>query len=265
MNNAFAIAEVVDFVVQDYRTKDVLFLVDYAQNVSLGTNAERLNISGGIGNYTLLSIDHTKTANFESMLPLVDVDALGVKLGKKAIKGTVKVPMNERLAVASNKVTLTQTPITGTLKVYVLENGRDIKTQLVAGATASATEYTITGKEITLHNSIATDTLILCVYDYMSGANAKQVTVTATDFPTFIRITGRGIGEDQAGNKAPVVFDVKKMKVIPEFQMAFASGTATEIAFNGDMFAHDEVLDGKMVKKYFDVTVLPDEIVEIKE
>ena len=52
------------------------------------------------------------------------------------------------------------------------------------------------------------------------------------------------------------------MKVTPEFQMAFTSGTATEIAFNGDMFAHDEVLDSKVVKKYFDVTVLPDEIIE---
>ena len=262
MNNVFAIAEVVDYVVQDYRTKDVLFMVDYAQNVMLGTNAERLNISGGIGNYTLLSIDHTKTANYESTLPLVDVNALGVKLGKKATKGAVTVPMNERLAVVGSKITLTQTPLTGSLKVYLLENGRDIKNELVVGTPSSANEYSITGKEITVHNTIAAGSVILCVYNYTSGINAKQVTVTATDFPSFIRITGRGIGEDQSGNKAPVVFDVKKMKVTPEFQMNFAAGTATEIAFNGDMFAHDEVVGGKVIKKYFDVTVLPDEVIE---
>lgn len=263
MNNAFAIAETVDFTVQDYRTREVLFVVDYAKDVKLGTNAERLDISGGIGNYTLLAIDHSKKANFESTLPLVDINALGVKLGKSTVKGATTAPMTERLVVdEGNKVTLSQTPLTGTLKVYVVENIRDKKNELTVGDPETVeAEYSIVDKEITVNTDIAEGTVILCVYDYTTGENAKKVTVTATDFPQFIRITGRGIGEDESGNKAPVAFDVKKFKVSPDFEMTFASGAATEIQFNGDMFADDVIEDGKIVKKYYDITVLSDELI----
>lgn len=262
MNNAIGIAEVVKYVVQDYATREVLFTVDYATSVSLATNAERLTVSGGPGNRTLLCIDHTKTATFESNLPLVDTSMLGVKLGRKAVKGATTVPNNEWLAVKSGKVTLSETPKTGTLKVYELENGRDSKTELTVGDPATvATAYSITAKDITVSNSIADDTVLLCVYDYTSGATSSQVSVTASDFPPYVRITGRGVGQDEAGNKAPIAFDVKRMKVSPEFTISFANGEATEVPFNGDMFGAQEIINGKPVYKYFDITVLPDELI----
>ena len=50
LDNTTAIVDVVDFEVQDYLTRDLLFSVDYAESVTLKTDAEILEIRGGIGN-----------------------------------------------------------------------------------------------------------------------------------------------------------------------------------------------------------------------
>lgn len=39
---------------------DFIAYFDYAENTSLETSAERLDLRGGQGNYKLLSFDHTK-------------------------------------------------------------------------------------------------------------------------------------------------------------------------------------------------------------
>jgi hypothetical protein len=258
LNNTFAIVDVVDFAVMKASNKDLLFTVDYATSVGFSTTSERLDIRGGLGAPIRVSADHSRTGEFTSELPLVDINALGVKLGKLAVKGAATAPMLERLQVAkSSKVTLKQTPETGTLKVYVLaSNGRDIVSKLTADTTASAADkYAINGKEITVHNTITEGTYLRCVYDYTSGANTQLVRVTADDFPFDVRITGRGYGKDESGNIAPVAFIVHRAKPTPDFEMTFANGQATNINFNCTMLA--TLIDNEMA--FYDIIPLSDE------
>lgn len=257
LNNTFAIVDVVDFAVQKFSDRSLLFTVDYATSVGLGTNSERLEIKGGIGAVTRVVAEYGRTSEFTSELPLIDIGMLGVKLGKAAVKGAATAPMLERLQVASSKVTLKQTPKTGTLKVYVLaSNGRDIVSELTADTTASAADkYAINGKEITVHNTITNGTYLRCAYDYTSGANTQLVRVTAQDFAGDVRITGRGYAKDESGNKSPVAFIVHRATPTPDFEITFANGQATNVNFNCTMLA--TLIDNEMA--FYDIIPLPDE------
>ena len=257
LDNVMGIVDVVEFEVQKYSTRELLFSVDYASSVSLKVASEKLDIRGGVGAPIRISVDHTKTADFASELPLIDIKALGVKLGKTAVKGATTAPKSEKLIVATSSVTLTQTPLASTLKVYVLEsNGRDIKNELTAGTPATgATEYSILAKVITVNVAVTAGTVIKVVYDYTTGVNAQLVRVTAKDFAGYCRVTGTGYALDESGNKSPVSFIVHKCKPTPEFEIMFKTGEASNVPFNCTMFTHKIGTE----EVFFDVIPLGDE------
>lgn len=258
LDNVMGIVDVVEFEVQKFNTRELLFSVDYATSVGLAVSAEKLDIRGGLGAPIRISVDHTKSADFTSELPLVDIKALGVKLGKTAVKGATTAPKSEKLVVASSSVTLSQTPTVGSLKVYVLEaNGRDIKNELTVGTPATgATEYSISNKVITVNVAVVAGTVIKAIYDYTTGVNAQLVRVTAKDFSGFCRVTGTGYAMDESGNKSPVSFIVHKCKPTPEFEIIFKTGEASNIPFNCTMFAHKIGTEDV----FFDIIPLGDEV-----
>ena len=112
-DNACGIVDVVDFEVQDFVTRDLLFSVDYATSVSFSTSAESLDIRGGIGMPVRITTHHTREANFTSELPLIDINVLGVMLGKSG-NISITAPKSERLLVdaTSGKASISETPLT---------------------------------------------------------------------------------------------------------------------------------------------------------
>lgn len=263
MSNTFAIKEVLDYNVFEYSTSgygDLLFMVDYAKSSSINTTAERLPIRGGQGNFKLLDMDHSKDCTFSSMLPLVDIGALAVKLGKSIATGAKSTPTKQILtASASNTITLAKTPLTGTLKVYKLENERDLGTEQAVGTPATTVDtYSISELVITLNATTApAGTKFVVTYEYTSGTAAQNIKITATDFPSFITITGRGlVDDDQEGKKIPVSFKVHKAKVQPQFELTMASDSATEIDFTTDCYT---VLNAAGEREYIDIVKLNDE------
>lgn len=263
MSNTFAIKEVMDFTVETYNATgrgNLLFFVDYAGNSSIQVTGERLPIRGGQGNYKILDLDHSKDTTFMAMLPLVDVKALAVKLGKDLTVGSKNVPKKETLtASASNTITLASTPVSNTLKIYKLEHERDLGTEQTAGTPASVeNEYSIVGRVVTLNATTAPDgTKFRVDYEYASGANTQNIKITASDFPNFITITGTGIvDDDQEGQKIPVTFKLHKVKVKPEFELTMASTSATELAFDCDCYT---IINSDGDREYSDICVLQDE------
>ncbi len=263
MSNTFAVKEVLDFTVEKYVSSgrgDILFTVDYATQTNINTSAERLDIRGGQGNFKIISIDHTKDCTFAATLPIIDIKALAVKLGKDITKGATTAPMKEILtADASNTITLSQTPITGTLKVYQLVGERDLGTEQIAGDPAlNQDEYSISGTTITLNATTAPEgTKFIVFYDYTSGINAENIKITAEDFPQFIKITGRGlVNDDVEGTLFPVSFTIHKAKVQPNFELTMSSDSATELDFTCDCYT---ILNANGEKEFVDIVKLNDE------
>lgn len=257
LDNTIGIVDVVEFEVQRFGTRDLLFSVDYATRVSLAVDGESLDIRGGIGAPIRISLDHSRTANFGSELPLVDVRALGVKLGRATVRGATTAPRSQRILAVTSTIAIAQTPLAGTLRVYLLDvNGRDVQNELIVGTPATtATHYSIAGLNITVHTSLV-GRLIKVVYDYTSGINAQLVRVTSRDFAGFVRVTGTGYALDESGNRTPISFIVHKCKPTPEFEMIFQNGEATNVPFNA--IIHPTAVGG--VDVFFDIIPLGDEV-----
>ncbi len=265
MSNTFAIKEVLDFNVFKFASSgygDLLFTVDYAKSTNINTTAERLAIRGGQGNYKILDLDHTKDCTFAATLPIVDIKALGTKLGKDVITGAAVAPIKEILTVsATNTVTLSHTPLTGTLKIYKLLNERDIGAEQTVGTPATTeNQYSITDMVVTLNaTSCPSGSKIVCTYEYTTGIQSQNIKITASDFPNFITITGRGlVDDDQEGKKIPVSFKVHKAKVQPNFELTMASDAATELDFTVDCYT---ILNSANEREYIDIVKLDDEAV----
>jgi len=263
MSDTFAIKEVLNFTVFSYSSSgygDALFYVDYAGQSNINTTGERLPIRGGQGNYKILDLDHTKDCTFASMLPLVDINALAVKLGVSVTEGATSATMQEILTVsASNTITLSATPTGSTLKLYKLSDERDLGVEQTAGTPASTpNEYSISGKVVTLNSTTAPEnSKFIAFYEYTSGTTAQNVKITASDFPSFITITGRGIvDDDQDGQKIPVSFKVHKAKVQPQFELTMAGDSATELDFTTDCYT---IVNSAGKREYIDIVKLNDE------
>lgn len=268
MGNTRVFKDVLDFTVSEYSATndgDILFVVDYASELTLGSTAERLVIKGGSHNYRLTSVDHSRECTANATLPLVDLSVLATKVGRSVVTGATVVPMPYEIltASASNTITLSQTPIAGTLKIYKAlanDNPRDLSTEQTAGVPGTTINtYSIDAKVVTLNATTApSGTKFFAKYDYTSGANARKLKVTADDFPTYIRITGKALEKDDiTGEYVPVVIDVKKAQVQTDFEVALSAGSAANVAFNCDCLT---ILDSTNENTFYEISELIDEI-----
>lgn len=253
LNDTFAIYDVVDFFVQDYVTGDLLFTVDYAESFTLKTDAEKLEIKGGIGAPVRLTASHSRVASCETVLPFVDVNVLSTKLGRKVTRSAQIVRKSERLLVSADaKAALSQTPETGTLKVYAITDG-NLGKELSAGTPGDKEdEYSISSKDITVNTALKGE-YIRVVYAYETDTGTPLIRVTGKDFPGYIVIGGEGYGEDENGNRAPVAFTCYRAKPTAEFEMTFKTGEATNVSFNCDLSA--DLVNGEE-SVFFDVIPL---------
>lgn len=263
MSNTFAIKSVLDYTVEEYSATgrgNLLFMVDYAGSSNVSTTSERLPIRGGSGNYKILDIDHTKDCMFNSVLPILDISALATKLGGSVTKAATTTPRTERLTAttgATPTITLASTPLAGTLKIHELLLERDFGTEQTAGTPATANQYSITGRVVTLHSTMSGKRFVASS-EYTSGVNAQNIKITAEDFPKFITITGRGLVDDDQENLViPVTFKIHKAKVKPDFELTMQAGTATELPFDCDCYT---ILNSANKREFVNIVKLNDEV-----
>lgn len=238
MSKQLGIKEVLNFNVFDYSTGASLFFVDYAGNTSIDMSAERLDLRGGQGNYKLLSFDHTKDATMKCELPLVDLEFIALLTGKDLSVGAANVNKRQVLTVdASNQVTISSTPVTGTMKIYLLSGDRDNGTEQTVGVPATTENtYSITDWTITLNaTTCPEDTKVVVTYDYATDATARKMTFTADKFPGYFRITGDGLVSDQVTGASVVTkFEILKAKPKNNFSITMMSTEATKLDIEFD-------------------------------
>ena len=268
MSKTFAINSVMDLVIEEYATSGrgtILDVIEYAKSTNIAVTSERIDITGGQGNFQIIGLDHSKKTALNIMLPIVSMQTLAIKLGQSVSTGASTNATNSQwieTTGATPTITLSATPTSGTLVVYTKASGteRDLGTVQTAGTPASVeNEYSISGAVVTFNATTApAGTCIFVSYDYTSGSNAESLQITANDFPTFITIRGRGILEDdQARTRVPVSFKIHKAKVKPDFELTMAGDTATEVAFDCDCYTIKDCTTGDRVA--IDIVKLVDE------
>lgn len=269
----YALKDVFDFTVHEFNPAgyggDVVFDVDYASSAELETTAERTEIKGGRGNYTLVAYDHTKAGVFRATLPLIDLEALALFTGKKIKTDNIVVPNREVLTVdENNTVTLKYQPYPAinelgsgdisSLKVYPVVDNRDQGVEFKLASIVGEGKYVYDEETNTIefNDDVAKGTQIKVFYDYQIASGAKQITMTASDFPQAMRITGTGIMENEyTGEDEVVSFEVLQAKMQSGFNLTVSSdgSNPAELPLEFDMYS---VIEGND-KVYYKWVVLP--------
>lgn len=237
----FGIKEVLNLTVFDYTTGNQLFYLPYCTETNVSTTAERLEIAGGQGFYNLTAWDYGKKMMSKINVPLVDLSLLAHLSGTTLATGATTAHTDEVLitAGATPTVTLSSTPLAGTIKVSLMNSEYDLGTVQTAGTPASTPNtYSLSSTTLTLNGTSApAGTRVLVSYDYTTAATSQLITVLANQFLDFTRITGQGLWRNViSGDDEIVSFDLKKCKFKPNFTLTQSSKDATNLELDVDLF-----------------------------
>jgi hypothetical protein len=236
----FGVKEVMSLVIRDYSSANALLYIPYATSTDVMSESDRLEITGGQGNYSLTAWDHSKKLKGKLSLPLVNMAVLAHLTGTDLAVAATTAHRDEELITsgATPTVTLSSTPTSGTLKIYTLTGNYDL-TEVTSG-TPSSTQNTFSasGTTITLNStSHVAGTKVIAMYDFTTAATAQLVTILADRFTDFVRITGMGLWRNIAtGDDEVVSFDLKKCKFKPNFTLTQATTAATTLELEYDCY-----------------------------
>jgi hypothetical protein len=252
-------AKVLDFTVQDYTTKDLLFKVNYAQDAKFSDNYEKLEIRGGSDNEVQATIYHTPTALFSASLPLIDDNVLIAKTGavkRTGVAQTGSFDYSYTVNSTTAKVTIDVTPKSGTLKIYNIDDDENIGLEIEAGdPTTEVEEYSIVDDEVTF-NTAKKGKKVFIMCDYTTDENATGLYISTGKLPALIRVTAKAKVEDKAGNKAIKTIVIEKAKSDPSFELSTQAGQANTIPFECEVFGFlNEYGENQFYKLVTDVTL----------
>ena len=174
-------------------------------------------------------------------LPLVDLNVIAMLTSKPVVVGAASVPTRDNLISATQVINLSQIPVAGTLKIYLI-SGRDVGVEQTLGLPGTTPNtYSVSGKIITLNVTTCPDgTNLVATYSYSAPTTTVTTTFTADKFAGYVRIVGQGLVTDQiTGATVPTVFDVKKCKSLNDFSITMNSTNATELALTFDLYSVD--------------------------
>ncbi|PKR82848.1 hypothetical protein [Heyndrickxia camelliae] len=246
MGLQYGIKEVLDVNVLDFATKKPWFFVDYASATSNENTAERLGLNGGRGNALQMSFDHTKKATFKLTVPLVDLNMLAMLSGDDLGTGVGQIFKREELKVTDNsgslEISLSETPISGTVKIYKKEGLRDTGEEFTVGS--------ISGKTVDLTTPAVAGEEVIAFYQYAAPATSKKISIKSTKFPKAVEIFGTGLARMQEDEQDyPCHVHVFKARPQANFTFTMEGTNATNLEITFDMY---EVKDANGEGQYID-------------
>lgn len=215
--NELILDRVRSLIFTDLSDGTVIGRLTQLEDPSLQTAAESEDVTDAQG-AVITRIFRAKTGRFEATNSLFSMDLLAQQTGSnKEIAGADnKIPMacEEILEVKEGKITLAHEPSEEIKYIYKLENN-NLAQKYVLGAAASATEFSISGQEITVPTDV-TSGYIYVHYMY-DAESAVRVTNNADKFPEAVGVKIFAIFKDMCNEniKYAGVILARKGKIDP--------------------------------------------------
>lgn len=247
MGLQFGIKEVLDLNILDFKTKEPIVFIDYADVTTNENSGERLDLTGGRGNATQMSFDHSKKSVFKLTVPLVDLNLLSVLTGEDVKSGTEvgSIFKREVLTVTNNgedlTIQLSQKPV-GDVNVYKLEGLRDNGEKI---------EVSVNDNIATLSGTTVNDgDEVVAFYQYTAPETAKKVSIKSTKFPKAVEIFGIGLARNHEDEQDyPCHVHIFKARPRQEFTFTMSGTEATKLELTFDLY---EVKDSNGDGQYID-------------
>jgi len=148
------------------------------------TSGETVYARGGRGNAKLVGCSSNREAKITLEDALFDRYAIQMLTGNTITIGSKEVDFNETITVTSNAATLTKTPATAgaLLGLFTINTDGTLGTEIIYAASPATSQYSVTGKAVTLYAGDHADAVTLKAYykiDTASDASSMKVTSDA--------------------------------------------------------------------------------------
>lgn len=226
--NNFVIDRVVRGVALSQKDDSVLFSINQMQNVSLNCASESTDAVDALGT-PIATFYRAKTAEFSAENALFDLNLMSTQLGttKKVASASnkVTVPAMESFTVAEGlKYELKHTPKAAPTEIYALNGDSTFGVKYVKGTSATATEFSIADKTMSLPTGLAVGSEMFVMYEYETE-NAVEVANSATNFPVgckfIMEVLGCDVCDQTSLVYAYVIFN--NFKLSPDFDWSVAT------------------------------------------
>ena len=228
--NNFVIDRIVRGVALSQKDDSVLFSINQIQNASLNCTSESADAVDALGT-PIATFYRAKTAEFSAENALFDMNLMATQLGteKKVASATAKVtvPAMESFTVESTTYTLKHTPLAAPSEIYAVNGDSTFGVKYKKATAATATEFSIADKTVTLPTDVAVGTEMFVMYEYETE-NAVEVVNSATNFPVGCKFVMEVLGCDVCDQTnlvyAYVIFN--NFKLSPDFDWSIATDGA---------------------------------------
>lgn len=252
----FGVKEVADFTFfelnSDGSTGNPVLFLDTLKMSTIENTADDASARGGKGNPELLMWNFNRSATVQIQDALMSPRSINLLTGN-SITSPAATPIHKREVLvvnASNKITLTETPLTTNTQypvhMYKLTNGSD-ETKI------ESTNYSVAVKEVTFTSGATNGDYVIAYYGYTSANTALTLSVNTDKFPGYYRAVGDTVVRNaNSGTDEPFQIVIPKAKLQPGFTMTFsADGDPAAFDMNLKVFREPGVGTGMIyMKKY---------------
>ena len=237
--NTYGLREVADLTFFDLTTNKPFLYMDYALTSTNEHSADTTYATGGKGNPRRLAFDGNRQSTLTISTQIIDFRIIALLAGAEVEKGVTNVFKREVLTAVDDegdvKITLSETPVTGTVTVFPLSS------DAVAG---EEEDITVTDSDVTITAGTA-GAQYVAYYQFKSDSNAEKISFKAKNFPKYCRIVGDTLIKNEAtGVNEPFQMVAHKAKPQANFTLTMASeGDPTTLEMNFDLFADASVDD----------------------
>ncbi len=167
-----------------YSDKSLFAYIDYVNSVAVELTAGRVYATGGDSGARQVGFDDPIEGSIKLSTQIVPIEFVALSCSPDGVEEGGEIGIREKLTLASGKLTLTKTPVAGT--IYVYKDGEDIT------ATPAATEAT--GTEVTIEGGNDGDVYI--AYYIVASKEAKSATFNNDKTPGCYIIYGDTVWKD---------------------------------------------------------------------
>lgn len=224
---------IVDRVISGvgYRSDDsVLFKLDQCQNTSITYGSESTDIVDNVGS-PIMTLYRSKTCEISGENAILDFNLTAVQMGSEkkvaSAAATIVAPAQEVFEAKGGTYTLKNDPIEAPAFLYVLNNDSSLGEKYALGTTASATEFAVAGKTVTLPDGVADGTQMFVSYEYNASA-AVEIVNSAKNFPKSCKLVLRVLGYNPCNkdNKLGAYLIFPSFEMSPDFDLSLNVGEA---------------------------------------
>lgn len=199
-------------------------------------SVDATEIRGGKGNGLIATVGGNKDLSITTEEPTFRIENLALQMGTEIKTGAGVAYKSKEYTVSGGKITLDETPITNTVKVYGDEGEISVSSS-------------VSGKDVTLNGKNGQKVKV--VYQYNTPATSDTIEINAKKFPTAKKIVLETIVIDSSENEvATLQLEIPKAKPDGSFSLSTSSSkeaTSTSITWKAMADSNGKLGEFKLI------------------